>query len=660
MAKQHGNQAGAKLPLSRHPLFPAMVALWFGALFGLGSLAIRTSLLEALVLSTHLDAVLEFVAPPLGMKARIILALCLAVLGGMIGAAFARRLARPKPERRERKRKAAPARRSSPESRLSEPVVAAPLDDGHQQDETGRPDDASKGVPFQYSRRRSLAVEQDYEPEYARDAAPLPGASPQILDVTKFDFAASHQPEGQAGNDEAEQTLDLGAFVAPDAPFGENSALPQEMPHTSAPAPVEELPEMHAGYKPTPYDMTPPQYSGIGLPLSNGAEISQAGQPTNHPGDVESTAMPANSALPRFALPSAEQALFGEPVEVQPEREAAEVRQVFADPLAQAARVSAAGSPPVPEVPVQHFGAAESSAEAPEARLPQFAAPIAADEPAGQPEAPSVADPQPGSAASRISGVDLGDLSHVELIERLALSLQRRRETVAAPPVAVFSDADTPAPADASRPAGVPFHADFAQVSAELPEPAAMQTFMPEAEAPVAQPFAAPPSPQLPQAMRPLDPVNFEPEGDIPDFAFPRQVAVPSAIVPDERVEAEEPEQDEALEEGYSSLLDLNRPTELRQQFIRIEEPEPLEDTVEPVVVFPGQAARSGARFGAPDFGAGQADQGAAPFLRRFDQPGEAANQPTPFAPAPVRDPEETQRALRSALATLQRMSGAA
>lgn len=158
-----------------------MVALWFGALFGLGSLAIRTSLLEALVLSTHLDAVLEFVAPPLGMKAKIILALCLAVLGGMVGAAFARRLARPKPERRERKRKAAPARRPSPESRLSEPVAAAPVDDDRQQDETGKPDDASESVPFHHRRRRSLAVEQDYEPEYARDAAPLPGASPQIF-----------------------------------------------------------------------------------------------------------------------------------------------------------------------------------------------------------------------------------------------------------------------------------------------------------------------------------------------------------------------------------------------------------------------------------------------------------------------------------------------
>ncbi len=637
-----------------------MVALWFGALFGLGSLAIRTSLLEALVLSTHLDAVLEFVAPPLGMKARIILALCLAVLGGMVGAAFARRLARPKPERRERKRKAAPARRPSPESRLSEPVAAAPVDDDRQQDETGKPDDASESVPFHHRRRRSLAVEQDYEPEYARDAAPLPGASPQILDVTKFDFAASYSPEGQSQNDDAGQTLDLGAFVAPDAPDGEFTAMRRGALHTPPPAPMEEHPEMHSGYKPNPYDMTPPQYSGIGLPQSNVAAMPQSDQPPNHSGHIGSTAIPSDTALPRFTLPSAEQSLFGGQAEAEPEREAAEVRQVFADPLAQAARAPTSVSPQEPEVTVGHFGAAEPSAEASEVRQQQFAAPVAAEEQASQPEAPPVADRQSGSAATRISGIDLGDLSHVELIERLALSLQRRRETVEATPVSMSSDAETSVSADSSIPVGVPFHADFAQVSAVVPEPASMQTFVSEAEAHVAQPFAAPPSPQLPPAMRPLDPVNFEPEGDIPDFAFPRQVAAPSAIGPDERVEAGEPEQDEAPEEGYSSLLDLNRPTELRQQFIRIEEPEPHENTVEPVVVFPGQAARSGARIGVQEIGAGQADQGAASVLRRFDQPGESQSQPTPFTPAPARDPEETQRALRSALATLQRMSGAA
>lgn len=55
MAKQHKRKAAkgrpqAAKPITSHQLFPAVVALWFGALFGLGSLAIRPTLLEAVVM----------------------------------------------------------------------------------------------------------------------------------------------------------------------------------------------------------------------------------------------------------------------------------------------------------------------------------------------------------------------------------------------------------------------------------------------------------------------------------------------------------------------------------------------------------------------------------------------------------------------------------
>src|SRR5690348_7996627 len=48
LAEHDRTKARGKLPISRHPLFPATVALWFGALFGLGSLAIRPSALDSL------------------------------------------------------------------------------------------------------------------------------------------------------------------------------------------------------------------------------------------------------------------------------------------------------------------------------------------------------------------------------------------------------------------------------------------------------------------------------------------------------------------------------------------------------------------------------------------------------------------------------------
>ena len=72
---------GKSKPISSHPLFPAVVALWFGALLGLGSLAIRPTLLEAVVLKTGLDLIIPAAAPPLGITARILIALFMASLG---------------------------------------------------------------------------------------------------------------------------------------------------------------------------------------------------------------------------------------------------------------------------------------------------------------------------------------------------------------------------------------------------------------------------------------------------------------------------------------------------------------------------------------------------------------------------------------------------
>jgi hypothetical protein len=90
------------------------------------------------------------------------------------------------------------------------------------------------------------------------------------------------------------------------------------------------------------------------------------------------------------------------------------------------------------------------------------------------------------------------------------------------------------------------------------------------------------------------------------------------------------------------------------------------------VVIFPGQDAPLGTRFAKPAEVAAPAVEESAPVpeefvpsdgsvapLRRFDAPG-AVTAPTAINPAATQDPAEAERALRSALATLQRMSGAA
>lgn len=86
---------GHSKPITRHPVFPAIVALWFCALLGLGSLTVSAPALEGLVLATHIDAIVPAAAPPLGMTARLIVALALAVVGGGIGWLLALRVAGP-------------------------------------------------------------------------------------------------------------------------------------------------------------------------------------------------------------------------------------------------------------------------------------------------------------------------------------------------------------------------------------------------------------------------------------------------------------------------------------------------------------------------------------------------------------------------------------
>jgi hypothetical protein len=93
-ARQAGKRRRSAPPISAHPLFPLSAALWFAAALGLGSLAIRPGLLEEIVLALGIDRLIPAAAPPLGLTARILLALGLGTLGAMLGMLLARRLNR--------------------------------------------------------------------------------------------------------------------------------------------------------------------------------------------------------------------------------------------------------------------------------------------------------------------------------------------------------------------------------------------------------------------------------------------------------------------------------------------------------------------------------------------------------------------------------------
>lgn len=136
------NAVRGRQSIAWHPLFPAFVAVWFGALFGLGSLAVRVALIERLVVASGIDRIIPAAAPPLGINARILIALALAMVGGLIGAVIGRLLARSKPAARARRAAIAAetaAKKAEPAATKAEPVDDAPsfidisqlqLDDG--------------------------------------------------------------------------------------------------------------------------------------------------------------------------------------------------------------------------------------------------------------------------------------------------------------------------------------------------------------------------------------------------------------------------------------------------------------------------------------------------------------------------------------------------
>src|SRR6478752_5749106 len=83
----------AKAPISAHPLFPAVVAVWFAALFGLGSGVLPNVLFERAITAAGLSSLIPAATPPLGATFRIVLSLTFALAGAALGFVLARRLA---------------------------------------------------------------------------------------------------------------------------------------------------------------------------------------------------------------------------------------------------------------------------------------------------------------------------------------------------------------------------------------------------------------------------------------------------------------------------------------------------------------------------------------------------------------------------------------
>jgi hypothetical protein len=498
----------AQRSITSHPLFPVIVVLWCGALFGMASLAIRTEWIEGAVVAAGVDGVVPMAAPPLGKTARILIALLAIGLGSLVGLLVMRRVSNAQAAA------PAPVRR-----RNSAPTVEA----------------AASPVSLFGGARREEGDDAEQEAELAEEAPVAPAGRRR-----RFTMAREEQPEAADAAPPAQilnvADLDLDSFE-PDA------GTPRWVRNIDQDAVAVDSPQIAESRDSSLFD----SYARRLTPVASAEETS---------------------AAPGFELLS--QPLAGD--------------------------LSAAD-----EAPLQ-------------------AAPVAAR--------PPIMDIRPraqGSAAERIASAPLDDLSHVELLERLALTIERRRAALRA----------------------------AAEAAAAAPMPAPAPAQQEDAPAPVAE---AEPAAPLPAALQPvdLDAEAYEDE-PLPGYVPPRHIGLNAAAAETRKPalpDADDVDDDDVLAEGYSSLRNLSRPAAAAAAPAPAPAPQPP------------FASRAAPRFGRP--AAVEEDRSVFPFPAQ-PEPAAAATPDVSSSPAkPTRafdgpaKPKDAEAELRAALATLQRMSGAA
>lgn len=692
-----GNSAAAKPAVSAHPAFPAVVALWFAALLGVGSLILPVRLFESIITAAQIDSIFAAAAPPLGFSARAGIALGFTIIGAVLGFAIARLASRSEQK---------PARR-----RLM------PIDPHKELNEEGL--DPARNGP----RRRALAIETEAGPSEYLDIAPLPGAKLNYApDEDAPDFSAPDftQEEYVAEEHTAEEYVAEVSEPAADEALELIEEAPEEMPLEQAQI-VAEAPSEEAVGPGFSLEFTEQQDELATM-------VGAASVEDQHMHDKQVFA-----PVGQFDGPVATNGDEGvdESVNEMIEPQVEQPAPAFASPQ------SVGEDAPAPE--------AEPAAEAePIAEPLPFSPPaMAATDENKAPQMPAKpAATTPGSDA------DLGDLGLVQLVERMRASLEKRRAAQAVteqaepeqtPAAAVTADAPRAVPtgfdvADANE-AAVAMAAFFGpaaggqtkQAAPAAPEaPAAPQAPETHAE-PVAERQIFVPQPAAEPAPAPA-PRQGERYGEMPGFAAsasgagqdnddedehdseiaslaasfslplgkrvqmaaaasahqsedaakiaeaapasvpapfdpPAEAASQSPAVPapfDPPAEANttqlvEPQdevdgEEEGLDENsYPSLLKQKNPFKHDgQEFVRIDEPEP--ELPQSAVVFPAERA-------APK---PVQEQALAPAPRMFDRPeGEGAPQKSSESARPRPSNDDNDRALREALMNLQRMGKA-
>lgn len=647
MAGKRKSASAPKAPISSHPFFPIVVAVWFAALLGLGSLILPVVLFERFFAATGIASVVPSTQAPLGLTARLLIGTTAGLTGAIAGLLVARKVAAANETVPERKRGVAKANAKTGEKSVKKPISAL--------DELGSEglDEPIETAPQTSARakRRGLTVTDESGPSDFLELAPLPGgeaayhaSADPLDDPLELTHAAeddSHDSNfAPAAHQEAEGLSQ---------PFGENAAAIDF-------AAVDEIDE----YRPAATAQTPPANPADDLRKELDSMSNDTTPPQNQSYNPLGHSHVADGQ--QFARP------FGD---TAPNAQEPQVR--FAQPAAQPA-MAAASHEPAPFAP------------------PQGVEPSIPAEPVQQ--AFQVPHAAPAPAAHNQSARPLHELGMAELVERFAKALQSSGETrqpqfapAAATPSPVAPQVHSE-PAPSYEPASQPVQGDTA-APLVFRRTAAASEESPAFEQPV-EPVQQ--TTQVPTALRPLgmEEDDAEDDEDLGTLALslsamraqqtsagegfaepaaepvqhfdPAQAAVtapepqaytpPFAAVTDfETDEAED--EDTGENESYSSLLSMRNPIGDSREFVRIEDDEPVAGGAEPVVVFPGQDERGAEPVVDRPFEAPAPSASEDQVARPFDGPsGKPAGKPA--------DAGATEQALREALEKLQRMSGAA
>ncbi len=217
-------------PISAHPVFPLVVATWFAALLGIGSLMLPIALFENLFAATGLASIVPAAQAPLGTTARVAIcgaaALAGAVAGWLIAVRIGRSHRRQAPRssnigshRAQTGKKPILAREELGSDSLDEPVVSpfAP---------TPPPSTRYQG------KWRAVAVTDDSRASECHESAPLPGR----LDMEDCDDEPENEPSAERTRETAPDQFDDADEPARTEPEPKQEPLPKLVP-ASAPEP---------------------------------------------------------------------------------------------------------------------------------------------------------------------------------------------------------------------------------------------------------------------------------------------------------------------------------------------------------------------------------------------------------------------------------------